>query len=282
MPTVTLRPIAEEICRRDGLTFVRPVGSGQFKETFEVRMTADRRLALKILVPGGSSPERAQREIDAMLECEHPHIAKLERVAGTSISGTLYQYMLEEFLDGGTLADQVRGGGQLDAVSLRRVGVQLVEAVCHIASRGLVHRDIKPENVMLRADGNIVVVDFGIVRDLSASSLTQTWANQGPGTPLYAPPEQLRNDKALIDWRADQFSVGVTLAFCGFGAHPYAMPGASPAETVQRVRDRQPVADAFRASAMGAGLPMLITMVQPWPVHRYRTPDDLGSAWARP
>jgi len=95
----------------------------------------------------------------------------------------------------------------------------------------LVHRDIKPANIMFKEGLETpVLVDFGIVRDLAATSLTQTWSPIGPGTPFFASPEQLNNEKHLIDWRSDQFSLGVTLYFARTARHPYQLEmGSCPA-----------------------------------------------------
>src|ERR1019366_6088976 len=113
---------------------------------------------------------------------------------------------------GGTLGDRLKSGlCTRDAV--KALGSGLIRAIEHLHGLGLVHRDIKPENVMYRArdSDQPVIVDLGLVRDLAASSITQSWFAQGPGTPLFAAPEQLNNRKELIDWRADQFAVGVSL-----------------------------------------------------------------------
>jgi serine/threonine protein kinase len=143
-----------------------------------------------------------------------------------------------------------------------------------------VHRDIKPENIMFRADGvTPVLVDFGLVRDLGEESLTQTWMLHGPGTPFYSAPEQLQNRKELIDWRTDQFSLGVVLGVCGFGRHPFADVGEPKPRTVQRVIERGKATDMFVEWTKQHGLEALVRMTAAWPVQRFRTPERLRSAW---
>jgi serine/threonine protein kinase len=160
------------------------------------------------------------------------------------------------------------------------IGRQLVSAVVHIASLGLVHRDIKPDNILFRADhATAVIVDFGLVRDLAGTSLTKTWLLRGPGTPLFAPPEQLRNEKAMIDWRSDEFTLGVVLAFSVFGFHPYQEEGSAPELTVERVAERLPQCGRFIEAATNVGMPFLIKMTAPWPVERFRTPQELQMVW---
>ena len=274
-----LRAVARAFCDTHGHKFVDRVGVGGFKETFHVILATGESQALKVYQPG-FSPERTSREISAMQRCSHPNIAKLSSISMFYYEGAQYLLSLEEFLDGGTLSARVERG-LLSRDEIRAIGPQLMSAVAHIASHGLVHRDLKPENILFRADAATpVIVDFGIVRDLLDTSLTRSWLIQGPGTPFFAPPEQLRNEKAMIDWRSDQFSLGIVLTLAAFGFHPYAEDGATPQHVVERVANRGPQAARFLDAANGAGMPVLIRMTAAWPVERFRTPDELQRAWA--
>lgn len=141
------------------------------------------------------------------------------------------------------------------------------------------HRDLKPENILLNADVAPVIDDFGIVRDLADISLTQSWALRGPGTPYYASPEQLNNEKELIDWRADQFSLGVSLSVVTLGIHPYHRTGMTMDRVVEAVAQRDGPAAQFVTVATAAGLSALTKMTAAWPVGRFRTPQQLAAAW---
>jgi serine/threonine protein kinase len=128
----------------------------------------------------------------------------------------------------------------------------------------------------------IINSDRLLVRDLSAVSLTHSWLNQGPGTPYFAAPEQLNNQKRLIDWRTDQFALGVTLSFVRFGMHPYQHTGEpkfSP-KTVERVASRGPRNVGTLQQFEGAGFPCLKKMTNCWPVERFRRPEELRKAWS--
>jgi serine/threonine protein kinase len=270
--------VAQAFCAANGHVFVGPVGAGAFKETFHIVLATGEAQALKVYEPG-FSPERTVRELTAMQRCSHPNIGCLNAIAGFYHNGVEYLLSVEEFLSGGTLSARLQRALLTDAET-RRMGTELVSAVAHIASHDLVHRDIKPDNILFRADGTTpVIVDFGLVRDLVGTSLTQTWLMRGPGTPFFAPPEQLRNEKAMIDWRSDQFSLGVVLALSAFGFHPYHENGYSPTQTVERVADRGPQTARFVAAAGERGMQFLIRMTAAWPVERFRTPDDLERAW---
>jgi serine/threonine protein kinase len=274
----TRAEVAEAFCATNGHRFVGAVGAGAFKETFHVVLATGEPQALKVYQPG-FSPERTSRELSAMQRCSHPNIGRLTAIATFYHDGVQYLLSVEEFLSGGTLTSRIESG-LLSGPEARGIGRQLVSAVAHIASHDLVHRDIKPDNILFRADGvTPVIVDFGLVRDLVGTSLTQTWLMRGPGTPFFAPPEQLRNEKTMIDWRSDQFSVGVVLAMGAFGFHPYQEDGNTPAQTVELVAERRPQVARFLDATMQSNLPFLIRMTAPWPVERFRTPAELERVW---
>jgi len=280
MPQISCEEVARRFCGNERLTFIKPVGSGSFKETFLVETGSRELLALKVYKPGSSS-ERSNREIEAMRRCSHDNIAKLYNTTAFEVNDGEYLISLEEFLPGGTLTNRVAERGPLTAMETRQIGQSLINALAHIAVLGLVHRDLKPDNVMFRSDRlTPVIVDFGLVRDLNAISLTQTWLIRGPGTPLFAPAEQLLNQKAMIDWRADQFSLAVSLSIATFGFHPYSEPMDLPPAIVDRVAIRGALSTRFRAAAEQSNLAALITMAEPWPVRRFRTPADLAGAWS--
>jgi serine/threonine protein kinase len=276
---VALKEVASAVCADKGLTLVGPVGAGAFKETFHVRAEDGASQALKVFRPG-VSPQRTQREIRAMLRCIHPNIGRLAEIFVFKFGSADFLISIEEYLPGGTLTDWVKRRGLLSPMQARSIGAQLIDAVGYIASLDLVHRDLKPDNVVFRDDGiTPVILDFGLVRDLADSSLTATWLPQGPGTPFFASPEQLVNDKHLIDWRSDQFSLGVLLSVCTLGFHPFAEIQLSDAEIVERVAQRAPQCARFRESAMSIHLPVLVRMTAPWPVERARTPEQLAELW---
>jgi len=276
-----LPKVAQSICDTQGFTFGKSVGGGAFKKVFYVEGKGGKEYALKI-VKGPISAQRTDREISAMQRCNHPNIAKLFGTGTYEFEGRKYSFTLEEFLPGGTLTDRIQRDGLLGDEQLMELGIQLIDAIGHISNLGLVHRDIKPDNVMFREDGiTPVLVDFNLVRDLSAASLTQSWLNQGPGTPYFAAPEQLNNQKKLIDWRTDQFSFGVTLCYVRFGVHPYQHPSESDLspKTVERVAMRGARSSDILEKFQRAELLCLKRMTSVWPVERFRRPRDLEKAW---
>ncbi len=272
--------IAREICARKNLEFAGHVSGGAFKRVFRVRTRDSKELALKIIC-GNISQGRLAREVQALKRCSHPNICRLLEVDTFELNGTPVVFFLEEFLGGGTLSDLLAKGPIEDALFCE-IGRILADTLGYLNSLSLVHRDIKPDNIMFRSDLRTpILVDFGLVRDLCASSLTQTWQNQGPGTPYFSAPEQLNNEKNLIDWRTDQFCLGLTLSFARLGLHPYQGPGGpgDHHETVTRVAMRSDRHPDFYRRARKAGLACLEKMTAPWPIGRFRSPLELTAAW---
>jgi len=270
--------IARAICDSSRFTFDGGIGQGTFKETYCVVNFDGTKLALKVLRPGCSAA-RSAREVEAMKRCGHPNIIALLELAEFEFEGTKYTYLIEAFMGGGTLDDRLRGGN-LSREQTLALGDQLIRAVEHIAEKDLVHRDFKPANIMYSAtDSEAIVGDFGIVRDLRKESITNSYLSAGPGTPFFAAPEQLNNEKVLIDWRTDQFAIGVTLAMAHFGYHPYRDDGEDDGQAVARVASRSGPSERFLRDASSAKLPVLSAMVQPWPAGRVRTPAALLQSW---
>jgi serine/threonine protein kinase len=257
--------------RLDGL-----VGSGAYKHTFRVETKDGLVKALKLYKSGANA--RTEREVDAMQRCSHPAVARFETLNTWMTADRNVLYSIEEYLDGGTFT-ALTEKGLLNNNDIRSYALQIIDAIDHLASLDLVHRDIKPDNIMLRADsGRAVLVDFGLVRDLSKPSITKTWAQHGPGTPYYSSPEQLNNEKELIDWRSDQFSLAIVLAEAGFGKHPFWPDNTEQWEAIDAVALRKKTTEDFHEWAK-RNHPTLLKMLSLWPVERFRTPFALRNAW---
>jgi serine/threonine protein kinase len=253
-------------------------GKGAFKETYRIEDNAGGIVALKLVDRAKINVERTDREIEALKRCNSLRVAKV--LATTTFSAPdkrIFDVVVEEFFDGGSLEDRLKAGN----LSQHEV-IDLVEGLILAVKElqpNLVHRDIKPANIMFRKNRpEPVLVDFGLVRDLSQTSLTASWWPSGPGTPFFASPEQLTNDKALIDWRSDQFAIGVVAGLLLTGRHPYQVDLANPNAAVYAVSERRGPSPDFKTAMMQAGLPAIIKMVQPWPVLRFSDPDSVLAA----
>ncbi|HUW12276.1 MAG TPA: serine/threonine-protein kinase [Anaerolineae bacterium] len=278
---VAIADVAASICSAHRLVLGDCLGSGAFKTAYRANDSSGVIYALKIIRSNVASP-RTNREVQAVRRCDHRCIARLYEVGSHPYNGSLYEFIIEEYIDGGMLTSRLESDGQLDDEELLSLGSMLIDALAHLAGRDLVHRDIKPDNIIYRAEtGEPVLVDFGLVRDLAAPSLTPSHLPRGPGTPYFAAPEQLNNQKHLIDWRTDQFSLGVVLYFARFRSHPYHHTGEPiyARETVERVAVRGSRGETFNAVLEESQLRCLDKMTRAWPIERYRTPQRLALAW---
>jgi eukaryotic-like serine/threonine-protein kinase len=184
----------------------------------------------------------------------------------------------EEYLSGGTLEKRL-DGNVLSPDQVRLIGVHLAEVLGHLHQRRLVHRDIKPANILFRDDPNVpVLTDFGVVRMLDQPTLTKAFLGMGPGTPAYAAPEQLNNEKAQIGWRTDQFGLALVLAECLTGHHPFLVPGGTVHDAIISVAARNAPPQATLDELKELGFGCLSRSLQPWPVSRYRKPEEFVAA----
>lgn len=272
----TLTAVAQEFADQNNLVEVHFVGKGAFKETYKVTAADDEYRALKLSDPSKCSALRTQREIDALLRCDTLLICKLYNY-GTfrSAGGMEYYFSLEEFLDGGSLSSQIERGS-LSPEIVRSYAISLVRALDYLKGIDLVHRDIKPDNIMFRTKSpEPVLVDLGLVRDLSESSITPSWVARGPGTPYYSAPEQLNNEKNLIDWRTDQFALGIVVGICLIGQHPFRESSMTIVDTIMAIGQRRSCTDQFRTKVSALGFGGIIKMLEPWPHRRYQSIGDL-------
>lgn len=271
-----LDAVAQEVCKRNTLDLRGALGSGAFKRVYLAKV-GDESVALKI-APIVDGVERLIREADALRGCAHPNIARLLDAFQVSFGNKGYWVVLERFVPSGTLEQKLHGG-PVDLTTVRSIGIALAGALAHLHDRRLVHRDIKPANILFDADGvTPVLTDFGVVRALDEPTLTRDFMGLGPGTPAYAAPEQLNNEKALIDWRTDQFGLALVLSECLLGRHPYMVHGMNIHQAIVQVADKNPLPNESSSALEELGFTGLARALSPWPISRYRKPDDFIAA----
>lgn len=162
---------------------------------------------------------RFKNESKAISILDHPNIVKVYDV---SVTDSL-QYIVMEYIDGITLKEYLhQRGGALTWKEVVHFASQVLSALEHAHSKGIVHRDVKPQNIMLLADGSIKMMDFGIARFSRAQS--QTVSDKAIGSVHYISPEQAKGD--FTDARTDIYSVGVMLYEMLSGRLPFDGDGA--------------------------------------------------------
>lgn len=138
--------------------------------------------------------------------------------------------IIEERIDGNPLFDCMeRFSREEEIIGLLKA---LVEALDILWEQRVVHRDIKPQNIIIKPNGQPVVIDLGIARLLDLSSLTLPGAPIGPCTAIYAAPEQLKNQKLIIDVRSDFYALGLLVLQLRLGYHPFEPERVGQGESI--------------------------------------------------
>lgn len=183
------------------------IGIGGMANVYRCYDTVDdREVAIKILkdefLGNDEFIRRFKNESKAIAVLSHPNIVKVYDVS----FGDMIQYIVMEYIDGITLKEYINQQGTLTWKETVHLITQILKALSHAHSKGVVHRDIKPQNMMLLSDGTIKVTDFGIAR---FSNSTRTMTEQAIGSVHYIAPEQAKGD--ITDGKTDIYSVGVMM-----------------------------------------------------------------------
>ena len=183
-----------------------------------VDLMVEREVAIKVLRREiAAQPELVERfhaEAIALAKLNHPHIATLYSFFR---AGDEY-FMVMEFVAGRTLEALLRASAAMPIESSLAIARQVLDALDHAHSMGILHRDIKPANIMLSASGQVKVTDFGIARVLGHARMTRE--GSVCGTLEYLAPERIRGQEA--DLRSDLYSTGVVLYEMLSGRLPFA------------------------------------------------------------
>src|ERR671921_2654649 len=197
----------------------REIGRGGNARIFLARDPDGHPLALKILHPEllvSVAADRFLREIKLASQLKHPNIAQL---LDSGEQGWLVYYVMS-YVEGPTLRERLDQSRQLSIAETLRIGSDLLDALVHAHSHGIIHRDVKPANVVLSSHG-AVLLDFGIARAVIASGSDQlTRSGIAVGTSTYMSPEQI-TALADIDHRSDVYSMGCMLFECLAGQPPF-------------------------------------------------------------
>ena len=259
-------------------------GMGQVYKAFDPRL--HREIAIKVAAQRFS--ERFEREARAIATLNHPNICTIHDVGPN--------YLVTELVDGETLRDWLRR-----ALPIERnleIARQVLEALRAAHQADIVHRDLKPENVMVRSDGYVKVLDFGLATRMPTSRLLQadsvattdstfiarhtddvdnrrlSLPGQILGTIPYMSPEQVQGRE--VDQRSDLFAFGIMLYEMLTGRHPWPRP--SPIDTLHAILHDDPPAIPA-ASLMQAELAAIVQkLLRKSPAERYQVADAVLEA----
>ncbi len=199
------------------------IGQGGMADVFlAVDTILNRQVAIKILRSELSTDAvsvlRFEREAQAATALTHPNIVDIYDVG--DYKG--HHYIVMEYVEGKTLKQVIQARGALlkeEAVDIMK---QLVSAISEAHKRGIIHRDIKPQNVIVKADGTIKVLDFGIA--LAKGSMQLTQANNVMGSVHYLAPELARGESASV--QSDIYALGIVLFEALTGDVPFKADSA--------------------------------------------------------
>lgn len=183
------------------------IGSGGMANVYKAKChRLNRMVAVKILKSDMAENEEIRRrfrdESRAVAQLSHANIVSVYDVPSSGDT----EYIVMELIDGITLKQYMERRGQMDWRESLHFIIQIMRALEHAHSRGIIHRDIKPQNIMVLRDGSVKVADFGIA---CLQNNAQTLTQDALGSVHYISPEQARGEH--IDARSDIYSAGVVL-----------------------------------------------------------------------
>jgi serine/threonine-protein kinase len=259
----------------EGYEIQAVLGRGGMGVVYKARhLKLHRDVALKMLLAGpyASQHERVRffREAEAIAGLQHPHIVQVHDVDEFEAR----PYFTMEFLDGGSLAQELAGTPQ-PAVRSAKLIATLATAVQFAHEHGIVHRDLKPGNILLTSDGTPKIGDFGLARRVDESpQLTMTGARLG--TPSYMAPEQATGQSSAAGPSVDVYALGAILYEMLTGRPPFRAETAAETE-------RQVIAqEAVPPSRLNASVPrdletICLTCLRKEPQRRYASAAALAA-----
>ncbi|WP_374628220.1 protein kinase [Micromonospora sp. A3M-1-15] len=199
-----------------------------------------REVAVKVLLPSlVADPEfttRFHAEARMLAALRHPGIVQVHDFGSATLAdGSQVSYLVMEYVDGEPLVTWIRRAGRLDPASTMSVVAQAAHALHAAHLAGIVHRDVKPGNLLVKRDGTVVLVDFGIARASTMAGITA--AHMVLGTASYMSPEQAAGQP--VSPVTDVYALGAVAYFCLAGRPPF--DGDNPLQVAMRhVQDEPP------------------------------------------
>ncbi|MFD0823030.1 serine/threonine-protein kinase, partial [Micromonospora zhanjiangensis] len=233
-----------------------------------------RRVAVKVLLPSlvadPSFIARFRAEARMMAALHHPGVVQVFDCGIDMSEDRHADYLVMEFVDGEPLSHRIDAAGRLGVDETLNVVTQAAQALHAAHQAGIVHRDVKPSNLLVQPDGTVVLVDFGVARSSSHTSVTST--NAVPGTVLYMSPEQASGKPVTA--ATDVYALGAVAYCCLTGNPPFT--GENPLEVaVRHLHDDPPELPADVPAPVAA---MVMRSLAKDPEQRYPSAAALADA----
>lgn len=196
---------------------IREVGKGGMGCVYEALDSNKNKIALKMMsakvAVHPDYHEMFDIEVRSLKKLSHPSIVKIVGEPYSDSEGNLFLPM--EFVEGKTISQIIQAKGAFNEQEALSIFIKLLDAFSYIHNHSCIHRDVKPSNIMIRPDGSICVIDFGIAKDSKTS--TGKTIGRVIGTDGYMSPEQANGYN--IDTRTDIYSLGCLLHYMLTGTH---------------------------------------------------------------
>ena len=253
---------------------VAPLGEGGMAAVYKAyQPSMERYVAVKVLPRHMASSEefvsRFRREAKLLAQLQHPHILPVFDYG----EADSYPYIVMPFVQSGTLAELLHKRPQTLS-EIRRIMIQVGDALSYAHTRGMIHRDIKPSNVLIDERGNCLLTDFGLARMAEASTKI-TASGTIMGTPAYMSPEQ--GAGSTIDHRSDIYSLGIIFYEMVTGRVPYT--AETPIAVVfKHIQDPLPSARQLNPNLPESVELVLLKALAKNPEDRYQKAEDFVQA----
>lgn len=268
---------ATHLPKIDGYEIHRMIGRGGMGVVYKAtQISTKRQVALKVLLEGplasDQSRKRFEREIEVAAQLRHGNIIPIYD-SGKS-DGRMYYAMA--FVRGMSLADHLAAKRPTLHEKLT-IFMKICQAVRHAHQRGVIHRDLKPSNVLVDAENEPHILDFGLAKASTLVDMNTSVSAQIVGTPAYMSPEQAAGDPHGIDTRTDIYSLGVVLYEMIVGRMPYDTT-VSIGKVLENIANAEPAAPQIVDRKISGELSAIIMKALEKPKERrYQSLDVLHS-----
>jgi serine/threonine protein kinase len=244
--------IAEVQAAVPTVRIIEELGEGAFKVAFRAEIGGMEEALKLVLIPIDQEDatveeinrRRAYREIDILRNCSSPFLVKLGQLPpeDREINGSTYILYSEELIAGASLRKRIRNNFRPGHQELAGVGVAILDVISRLTEMKVIHRDIKPENVVTTdvPERPFVLLDLGVAFVQGGTRLTMD-SRFIPGTLYYIAPEMLDvNFRQALDYRADLYTMGLTLYEFASGVNPFERRDDMPYATLYRIKHDRP------------------------------------------
>lgn len=257
-------------------SLVKEIGQGGMGSVYEAYSPAGQRVALKKLASSFATNAEYRAlfsaEVASLRMLNHPAIVGIKGETFADSEGNLYLPM--EYIEGETVEKRVREQGPFNEAEAIQLMCNILDAFTYIHSCNCIHRDIKPSNIMLRTDGTICVIDFGIAKDMKMP--TGKTIGRIIGSDGYMSPEQAKGDS--IDSRTDIYSLGCLFYFLVCGKHAIKKEPNDYQTICSILNDDFPSIKEAVPTISSNSQAVLEKAVSKNLLHRFNTPDEFKRA----